>query len=202
MLPPDSAETVHLKPIEIWYLYKTKILTYGGIILAGLVIFASVQIYQYQITSGSQSLYEKAQTASDFQAVLQKYPGTPAAGNAALRLADKLRAEKKYDESVTVLRGFIANYPQHPLAAGGWTSLAATYEMQGKLDEALQANQQGIAKFPEAYTTPIAMMSQARIYRAKGQNDDARRIYQDVSYRFPQSIYAQEASRELHFLKK
>lgn len=198
----DSAETVHLNPLEIWYLYKTKILMYVGIIAAALAIFAIVQFMQYRRTTGSQSLYEQAQTEADFRAVIQQYPGTAVAGNAALRLADKLRAEKKYDEAVTVLRTFVEKSPEHPLAAGGWTSLGATYEAQGKLDEALQANASAISKYPDAYTTPIAMMAQARIYVLKGKKDDARRTYQDVAGRFQQSMYGREAMRELHFLKK
>lgn len=202
-MPTDpSAEPVHLNPIEIWYLYKTKILTYVGIIVTGLAIFAVIQLIDYRRTQGSQSLYEVAKTADDFQALIKKYPGTPAAGDAALRLGALLREEKKFDESATVLRNFVEKYPDHPLAAGGWTSLGATYETQGKLDEAFQANASAISKYPDAYTTPIAMMAQARIYLAKGKKDDARRTYQDIAGRFQQSIYGREALRELHFLKK
>jgi len=201
-MTPDSAETVHLTPLEIWYMYKTKILTYAGIIIAALALFAAYQLYDYLRTTGSQNLYAKAETAADFAAVLKQYPGTTAAGDAALRMADKLREEKKYDEAVTVLRKFVEKYPAHPLAAGGWTSLGATYEMQGKLDEALEANASAIAKYPDAYTTPIAMMSQARIYLLKGKKDEARRTYQDVAARYGQTIYARQAMQELHFIKK
>jgi len=201
-MPTTPAEAVHLSPLEIWYMYKTKILTYAGIISAALVIFAVYQLQDYLRTSGSQNLYQNAETADNFQSVIKKYPGTPIAGNAALRLASKLREEKKYDEAITVLRTFVEKYPAHPLAAGGWTSLAATYELQGKLDEALEANNSTISKYPDAYTTPIAMMSQARIYLLKDKKDDARRVYQDVAARFGQSFYAREAMRELHFIKK
>jgi len=202
-MPTDpAAEPVHLNPIEIWYIYKTKILTYSGIIVTALAIFAIVQLVDYRRTQGSRGLYEQAKTAADFQAVIKQYPGTPAAGDAALRLGALLREENKFDESAAVLRNFVEKYPEHPLAAGGWTSLGATYETQGKLDDALQANANAIAKYPEAYTTPIAMMAQARIYLAKGKKDDARRTYQDVAGRFQQSIYGRQALRELHFLKK
>ena len=201
-MPTDPAPTVHLNPLEIWYMYRAKILTYGGIVLAALVIFAAYQIYDYRRTTQSQALYEKAQTPADFQAVIDQYPGTTAAGNAALRAADKLRAEKKYDEAVAVLRHFIDKYPTHPFAAGGWISLASTYEMQGKLDQALEANTSAISKYPDAYTTPLAMLAQARISLQQGKKADARRIYQDVAGRFQQSIYAREAIRELHFIQK
>ena len=201
-MPTDPAETVHLQPIEIWYMYKTKILTYAAIIAAVLIVMGTYQFHDYMVTIGSQDLYQKAGTAAEFQAVIKKYPGTVAAGNAALRLADKLREEKKYDEAIAVLRSFTEKYPAHPLAAGGWLSLASTYEAQGKLDEALEVNASTISKYPDAYTTPIAMMAQARIYLDKGKKDDARRLYQDVTARFSESVYAREAFRQLHFIKK
>ena len=201
-MPTDPSPTVHLSPLEIWYMYKTKILTYAGIVAAALIFFGAYELHSYQQTTGSQSLYDKAETVADFQAVLKKYPGTVAAGNAALRLGDKLREEKKYDESEAVLRDFVAKNPGHPLASGGWTSLAATYEMQGNLEAALEANASAIAKFPDNYTTPIAMTAQARIYLMKGQKDDARRIYQDIMARFPRSLYARKSQQELLLMKK
>ncbi|MDD5350778.1 MAG: tetratricopeptide repeat protein [Chthoniobacteraceae bacterium] len=201
-MPNEPAEIVHLSPVEIWYLYKSKILLYGGILVAALVIFGGFQLRETLRTNGSLALYANAKTAEEFQAVLQKYPGTIAAGNAALRLADLLRTDKKYDESVAVLRAFVEKYPTHPLAAGGWLSLASTYEAQGKLDEALDANNSAISKYPDAYATPIAMMAQARIYLLKGQKDDARRTYMDVASRFQQSLYARQAQRELLFIQK
>jgi len=200
-MTPEPAETVHLTPLEIWYMYKTKILTYAGIITAVLSIYGAYQLHDYLRTTGSQDLYAKAETVAQFEAVLKQYPGTTAAGDAALRLGEKLRAEKKYDESAAVLRKFVEKYPSHPLAAGGWTSLGTTYEMQGKLDEALAANTSALAKFPDAYTAPIAMMSQARIYKLKGSKEDARRTYENVANRYRQTLYAREAMQELQFLK-
>jgi len=201
-MPNEPAEVVHLSPIEIWYLYKTKFLLYGGILLAALVIFATFQIHETLRTNGSQALYETAKTDADFEAVLKQYPGTIAAGNAALRLGESLRDAKKYDEAEAVLRNFVEKYPNHPIVAGGWTSLAATYEVQGKLDEALEANASAISKYPDAYTAPLAMMAQARIYLLKGQKDEARRTYMDITTRFQQSFFARQAQRELLFIQK
>ena len=183
-------------------MYKTKILIYGGIILAALIVFATVQTRTYLRATGSEALYEKAETAADFQAIITQYPGTPAAGDAALRLGEKLRAEGKYDESAATLRKFVEKYPLHPLACGGWTSLGITYEKAGKLDEAMEAYSTAISKYPDAYTTPIAMMAQARISLEKGKKDEARRIYTDVVARFGQTIYGQEAMRALRFIQK
>ncbi|XHR27060.1 MAG: tol-pal system YbgF family protein [Chthoniobacteraceae bacterium] len=201
-MPTDPAENIHLSPMEIWFMYKTKILLYGGIILALIFVIVGAQIRSYTRLTNSEALYAKAETVADFRAIAEDYAGTPAGGNASLRLGEKLRAEGKYDESIAALRQFVDKYPKHPLAAGGWTSMGVTYEKQGKIDEALAAYTDGITKYPDAYTTPLAMMAQARLNLEKGNKDEARRIYTDVTARFGQTLYAQEAMRALHFIQK
>jgi len=198
----DPAEKVHLSPIEFFYLYRTKILIYGGILLLALLTYASMQVNKHLRLSGSEALYEVAAAPGDFQAIIAKYAGTPAAGNAMLRLAQLLRAEGKYDESASVLRDFLEKYPNHPLACGGWTSLGITLERQGKIDAALEAYKMAITKYPDSYATPVAMMAQARLALERGDANEARRVYQDVASRFSRTPYAQEAMRNERFIQK
>ena len=188
--------------LVFWYHNRRKILIYAGFIVAAFAVYGIFEFVNQQRRAESQQLFAKAESVADFRKVMEAYPGTRVAGNAALEIAAKLREEKKYDEAVTVLRNFIAKYPEHPLVNGAWTSLAATYELQGDLDKALDTYQQVASKSPNAFTTPVAMMAQARIYAQKGKKDDARRIYQDVLARYQDSIFGSEASRELRFLKK
>lgn len=202
MSTEQSAENVHLDPIEFWYMYKTKILLYGGLILAVALITLGGAVRNHLRTVNSEALYAKAETDAEFRAITEQYPGTPAAGNAALRLGEKLRSQGKYDESIAALRAFAEKYPKHPLAAGAWTSMAVTYEDQGKPDDALNAYAAAISKYPDAYTTPLAMMAQARLNLEKGNKDEARRIYSDVVARFGQTLYGQEAQHDLHFIQK
>lgn len=201
-MPTDPVYPESLEPMEFWDEHKTKILIYGGlliIVLAGYGIFA---LTSYQKRTAAAAAYAEATTAANFQQVARDYSGTVTAGNADLRLADKLRDEKKYDEALGTLRDFIAKSPEHPLASGAWTSLASTYELQGKVDEAIDAYQQAATKFPSAYTTPLAMNSQARLLAQKGKKEEAQRLYQDVAARYPESVFAREAMRELRFLKR
>jgi len=198
----EPAEKVHLSPIEFFYLYKTKILIYGGLLVAALLIYAGVQMRQHLRTSGSGALYAVAVTPENFRAVMDQYAGTPAAGNAALRLAQLLRTEGQYDESAAVLRDFIANYPTHPLVCGGWTSLGITLEKKGDMDGALEAYTAAITHFPDSFTTPPAMMAQARIALERGNSDEARRIYTDIAARFNQTLYGMEAMRNLRFIQR
>jgi len=197
---PVSPEV--FEPLVFWVEHKQKILTYATIVVIAIGGYGIYEFSTEQKAAESQALFASADSVTDFQNVLKKYPGTRVGGNAALELADKLRQDKKYDEAVATLKEFIAKYPQHPLLAGAWASLASTYEMQGKLDEAFDAYQTTASKFPDAFTTPIAMMAQARISAQKGKKDDARKMYQDVAARYQESVFGREAMREQRLLKK
>jgi len=188
--------------LVFWYHNQRKILIYAAFLVAALATYGVFEFVDQQRKANSQEMYAKAETVADYRKVMQTYPGTRVAGNAALKIAEKLRAEKKYTEAIATLKEFIEKHPEHPLAAGAWTSLAATYELQGDLDKALDTYQQIASKTPNSYTTPIAIISQARIYAQKGKKDDARRLYSDVMARYQDSVFAGEASRELRFLKK
>ncbi len=201
-MPLEPSASDFFESPDFWDEHKNKIIAYAILVVLALGGYGVYAIVTQRKTAEAQSLYAQAKTVADLQTVVHDYAGTRVAGDAALELADKLRAEKKYDEAVTVLRDFIAKYPEHPLLSGAWTSLAATYELQGKLDEALDAYQQVASKYPEAYTTPIAMASQARILSQKGKKDEARNIYQNIVAQYHDSIFAREAMRELRFLKQ
>jgi TolA-binding protein len=197
---PVSPES--FEPLEFWDEHKTKILIYAAVLIVVLGGYGLVQLVHHRRVAEAERLYASATSVADFQNIVQKFSGTQVGGNAALELADKLRAEGKYDESIKVLTDFRTTYRDHPLLNAAWASLAATYELQGKLDQALDTYQQVISKFPNAYTTPLAMLAEGHVYRTLGKKDDARRTYQDIVARHPETAFAREAMRETQFLGK
>ena len=200
-----STETVAPESFDLlvfWYHNRRKILIYVGVLAAALAGYGIFEIAAMQRKAASEALFAKAVTVADFRSVMSAYPGTRVAGDAALKIADKLREEKKFDEAEATLQQFINKHPEHPLAAGAWASLAATYELQGNLDKALDLYQQTASKYSSAYVAPVAMLAQGRIYLQKGKKDDARRIFQDVQARYQDTLFANEARRELRFMTK
>ncbi len=191
-----------LEPDEFWEQHKTKIIVYGILIVVLLGGYAFYALTQQSRKAGSQGLYATAVTIEDFDKIIAEYPGTPAAGSAALDRATALRNEGKYDEAIAGLRAFIEKNPKHPLLAGGWLSLATTYELQGKTAEAIEHYRLTVERFPGEYVAPMALASQARLTAAEGKKAEAIVLYEDLLARYQESILSREAMGALRILKR
>jgi TolA-binding protein len=200
---PDEEEIIEagFDPLYFWDQYRQVILLAGGIILLGLVGFG---IYEYNVSqriAAAGAALAEASTEDDYRAVMDKYPGTVAAGNASLFLGAKLRQDRKYDDSLQVLQDFMDKYPNHPLLPAGDLSYAETLEAQGKVDDALARYEEVAAKYPDSYSAPVAVIAQANILKVQGKIDEARRLYENFVAQFPDSIFTQEAMAEMHMLR-
>ena len=113
----------------------------GGLILVVLLILAAGawSFWQSQQRSAAEALYSASAGPEGWREVLVKFPGTVAAGNAQLRLAEALRTEGKADEAASTLETFVAAQPEHPLASVGWLSLGEIRQMQKNDAAALEA---------------------------------------------------------------
>ena len=189
-------------PYLFWIQHKGKILLYSALFVVALVIFGVSQFVSKKKTEESEQLFAAASTAEDFQKIISGYSGTPAAADAELKLADKLRAGKKYEDAIAALQKFIADHPTHPLISGAWLSLATTQELAGKPDDALATYQQCAVKFPHSYGGPISLLRQASLLQTKGKNDEARRIYENVIAQYQGTYFAQSATQSLSLLPK
>jgi TolA-binding protein len=203
-MPIPSEETVPtgFNPIEFWDQNKSKVITYGALLIVGLAAFGVYQVSTQKTLAEAQVLYAQADKAEDYRQIIQKFPRTVTAGNAYLMLAAQLRNESKYDDAVSTLHDFISQFPDHPLAAGGALDLAVTLESQGKLDEALDAYQQVTVKYASTYAAPLALMQQAGLLQSKGKIDEAKRTYETVISQYPESYFAQMANQDLRMLHK
>ncbi len=189
-------------PLVFWIQYKTKIVLLALLLVVGLGTFALSEYVQTQKNNGARELFAKADSADGFRKVIAEYPGTIAAGNAYLMLAEKLRAEGKFDESSKELHTFIAKYPQHQFISGAWTSIAANLEAQGKVDEALSTYQKVSTAYANSFSAPAALLAQARLLGTKGKVEEGRRIYEQVMTQYRDNIAAQQAAQEIRRLKK
>ena len=197
--PPAEAG---FDPLVFWIQHKKKITLLILLLIVGLGTFALSEFVRLKNNTAAQELFSKADSADGFRKVIAEYPGTVAAGNAHLMLAEKLRAEGKYDESTATLRKFLEKYPEHQLISGAWTSIAANLEAQGKVDEALSTYQKVSTAYANSFSAPAALLAQGRITAAKGKAEDARRIYEQVITQFQDNIASQIAAEELRKLKK
>ena len=189
-------------PLVFWIKHKSKIVLLVGLLVLGLGSFAISEVLRTNRSAAARQLFAQANSAEGYRKVITEYSGTAAAGNAYLMLADKLRAEGKYDESTKELRTFIEKNPEHQFVSGAWTSIAANLEAQGKADEALAAYQKVSTAYANSFSAPIALLAQARLMAAKGKPEDARRLYEQVMTQFRDNYAAQQAAQEIRRLKK
>ena len=202
-IEPESPEEGEEEIIEsgfdalaFWDQYRNGILVIAAVLIVGVVGYVVYQHAQEARTASAAAALAQAKTDDDYHKVMDQYPGTVAAGNAALALGGSLRAEKKYDEAIQALQDFVDKYPKHPLVSAGELGIAETLEAQGKKDEAIGKYQEVAAKYQESFSAPIAVIAQANLLKSEGKIEEARRLFENFQVTFPESVFQQEVMQE------
>lgn len=198
-LPPEDPG---FDPLAFWIQHKTKIVLLVGLLVVGLVTFGVSEYLRTTKAHAAQELFAKADSEEVLRKVIAEYPGTAPAGNAHLKLAEKLREAGKFDESTAILKSFTEKYPEHQLISGAWTSIAANLEAQGKAEEALSTYQKVSTGYANSFSAPAALLAQARLLIAQKKNAEAERVYEQVMTQFQDNVAAQQAAQEIRRLKK
>lgn len=200
-----------------WLRFQKEIAAALIVAVLAMVGYAGYRLYANQRESKAAQLLGGAKSTEDYQAVIARYPGTPAGASAYLLLAEKQGAEKKFAEANATLQTFVEKNPEHEFAPTAQLMMAANLEAMGKNDEALAIYQQVAAKYPGSYSAPLAMISQVPLLKAKNRVEDARRVCEEIltKYRIPgqpmdsastrddrtETVWAAEAMRHLRSLK-
>jgi predicted negative regulator of RcsB-dependent stress response len=201
---PDEEDEVidtGFDAILFWDRYRNIVIVAITVVILGLAGFGIYHYNQTQTIAAAGAALAQASSEDDYRAVIAKYPGTVAAGDASLFLASKLRSDKKYDDAMQVLQTFMDKYPAHPLVSAGDLSIAETLEAQGKNDDALTKYQEVAAKYPDSYAAPVAVLNQANLLQYEGKIEEARRVYENFVAQFPDSIFAQQAMAEMRLMR-
>jgi TolA-binding protein len=194
---PQPLDDSHLKWELFWEKNKTAIL--GGIVLlavAGLAA-ASWMVYFNAQRLAAQKLLANASDVAGFQAVVEKYPKSPAAADALLRIAAAERKAGDSAKSTAAFQQFLDRFPEHTLAGGALLGIGQNQEAAGDADSAIATYQQVVTRYPQSYAAPFAAYSEAEILLRRFQRDEARRSYNMVVSQFPQSPAARMASSQL-----
>ena len=199
--PPAEAG---FDPFVFWIQHKSKIVLFAALFVVAFGAYATSEHLRHKRAAEAEASLAAAKSADDYRKLISEYAGTASAGDAHLLLAEKLRAEGKYDESSATLHSFIEKYPEHPLLSGAWTSLAANLEAQGKADEALSTYQ----KISTAYRQQLQHASRppraGADARPEGQDRGCTAALRAGDGAVPGQLHfaSQAASQELRKLKK
>jgi TolA-binding protein len=185
-----------------WDEHKKTILAAVALLLIALAVYAIYETTEQNKRASAGAALAQAAKPEDYKSLIEKYPGTTAAGNAHLLLAKQQRDEKKFDDASATLRNFTDRYPEHPLIDAGWLSLAETQALQGKPDDAVKTYQTVTSKYPTSYSAPLATLAQASLLKTQGKPEDAKQLYENFLAQYPGSTFTQEAMREMRLLRK
>jgi tetratricopeptide (TPR) repeat protein len=204
--PHLEADEQPFDMLAFWLEHRVLIQRVTVGVLAALIVYGVWVFNENRVDSGSKAALADAQqknTKEAFQAVLNQWGGTPAAGTARLQLADILRGSGDIAGVEAVLNDFIRKDVKHPFYPGGFYSLAITYENAGRLDEAVAQFQAIVAQFQGSAYMNAAYMGLARVHKAQGKKEEARRACETVIQLLGEdrSVYKAQALAMLEKLK-
>jgi outer membrane protein assembly factor BamD (BamD/ComL family) len=179
-----------------WLLHKQKILAGAAallVVLLGYAVYLGIQTLQ---TQKAEQAYATADSIDAWRAVIRQFPGSMAAGNAALRIAMKLRDDGELPDSDAAYEAFVHDFPKHPLVVNGYMGRAANAETENNPDKALEQYREVTTRYPNTYQAPMALFHQGRLTEAKGQLKEAQQLFERVVQRYSNSVAAIFAEQE------
>lgn len=129
---------------------------------------------------------ELQKAADEFQLILQKYPNSPYAREAALGLARSLYRLGYYDQSFTIVDYIEKRWPQFYIAYPPFLNMVGdvAYRLD-KQEQALKYYWLYINLLPEGEDSDIVLTRLGDIYAAKRENAAATEMYRESMRRFP-----------------
>lgn len=187
--------------VELAREYAVPVLIGVAILLVAILM---ITLRQQQASSARDQASEillNAQTAEQFQLIIEQYPNTPSAPMAKLALAAE-RFRQGQPELARIQYGeFIEQYPEHPMRPSAELGLAYTDEAMGNLEQALAGFEAFRTAHPEHFLSPIAKLSAARVLGQLGRADEARTIYETM-LDDPDQPWHMQARTDLLYLEK
>lgn len=133
--------------------------------------------------------------------VLKRYEGTPAAGKAALMLANRRFSEGDYAGARPLYQQCLDDYSDNSvLAYGAWSGLAACLEAEGKVQDAARKYVEyadGHAGTPEA---ALALSEAGRCYGEIGDRGTQKGVLQRLTREYPKLPLARTAEATIKAL--
>jgi tetratricopeptide (TPR) repeat protein len=133
--------------------------------------------------------------------LIDEYPGTPAADQGLLLLANRYYSQARHDDALRLYERFLADSGENEiLVFAAWSGMAACYEAQGRLLEAARKYEDYAAKHPESFQSSLALMEAARCFSIAGDESAQLRTLKRVTTEFADSPVAARAQLEINML--
>jgi predicted negative regulator of RcsB-dependent stress response len=176
-------------------------------IALALVLLAAAGGTAYQryarskVVRASTDLFS-ARSLQDLEIVARRYPSTPSASLALLRIAKGYYDIGNYTMAVAKYDEFLAKYPQHELVLSAELGRIHCFEARGQSEEALAGYTSFASRNVGHYLVPMAVFGQGRCLEHLGRGVEARTVYEDFIAANAGSAWTQRAEQLLAALTK
>ena len=161
----------------------------------------NIAYYALSKNIGQEADPEKiAQSAEQFQRVIEEYAATKAGKLALPELAFLRFEEKNYDEAISLYEQFLEKEKHRPAYQSlARMALAICYEEKGESQKAIEILEK-LYNNPHNFIAEQSMLSLARLYRETNQNEQAKKILKEFVEQYQQSPFLPFAKAYLNRL--
>ncbi len=189
-------------PEVLEFLKKNGVSILIGVAVA-VIAYVGISIYRNMQTSAEQEAAARliqAQSAAEFQTILDEFGNTRTAPLAHLSLASSQYDNGQYDLARHLFIQFQDTYPDHEFVSIAELSVAQCDEALGEFARAISGYEAFAAAHPDHYMMPVAEFGRARSLEQMGRYDEARKVYEDFIANHPESRWTARAETGIEFV--
>jgi TolA-binding protein len=177
-----------------------KIVLLVVIAVAAVAVIGMVRYKSHQTGLAAAELVSSAKTVEDCDLVVQKYPGSVAAGNAMLVKADLLWKANKKDSAIGVLKDFTKSFPKHPFFLSALMGLASKLESAGDKGEAKAIYERMSSEFGKSEFAPLAQIRLGDMLWADGKDEEAKKLFEGLPSKYPGELSVNMSQNRLDLI--
>jgi len=129
--------------------------------------------------------FASATGVEDCDVVIQKYPGSTAAGNALLQKADLLWHQGKKESSIAALQEFLKTQPSHKLRASAAVALGTKQAAIGDVAAGRETLEAFLKSNPQSELAPAADIELGDLLWQEGKDAEAKKHFDSLLQKYP-----------------
>ncbi len=130
-------------------------------------------------------MFSAATGVEDCDLVVQKYPGSVAAGNALLQKAELLWQQGKKASSIAALEEFLKTLPSHQLRSSAALALGTKQAALGEKDAARATFESFLKDHPKSELAPAADIQLGDMLWQEGKAAEAKKHFDSLLQKYP-----------------
>jgi TolA-binding protein len=145
------------------------------------------------VAEQSYFLNDYGRLIQDMKPILNKYPGTRAAGMAAFYLANAYFAQGNYGEAETFFKLYADKYADDPmLTASSLAGLAQVAESKNETAKAAVLYEKAGRKYKNSFAAPFYLKEAVRCYAQTGNKAAAENLLERIEKKYPGNSLKEE----------